>query len=489
MRNVVGTLAATRSAPGVCMWLLLFVVSPQAAIPQQSTENPDRQQVESGTNRRLLAALTAYKTQRYPAAQSDLELLVKSVPNSFEVNELLGLVYVAQGKQQEANRYLAKAVRLKPNVAEARTALATNLLGLHRADEAEIQLKRVVEMEPHSYDANHNLGEFYIQTEKIPSALPFLKHAQEIDPTAYNNGYDLALALEQLGRLDEAREQLQKLISLRDSAELHGLLGEVEEKSHNYVSSVTQYERAARMDASEENILNWGAELVLHQTFAPAIEVFKAGTQRFPQSPQLHNGLGIAFYGAGQMDDAVRAFFEASDLSPSDRLPLTFLGKACDGALPGLASEIRARLQTFIRRDARDAELNYYLAMCLWRSKPNESNVDLNVQVESLLKQALALDPEYVDACLQLANLYAEQHKYEEAIEQYERAIKMNANSANIHYRFGQALARAGHQARAQEEFAVFERLRKSESDATNREQSEIQLFVYTMRKSDANQK
>jgi len=52
----------------------------------------------------------------------------------------------------------------------------------------------------------------------------------------------------------------------------------------------------------------------------------------------------------------------------------------------------------------------------------------------------------------------------------------------------GQALARAGNSARAREEFAIFERLRKTESDATNKEQSQIQQFVYTMRKSDANQ-
>ena len=107
---------------------------------------------------------------------------------------------------------------------------------------------------------------------------------------------------------------MQRLISLSDSGELHSLLGEVEEKSRNYVSSAAQYEQAARMEPSEQNILNWGAELLLHQTFAPAMEVFKAGTERYPQSAQLYNGLGIAFYGEGQTDDAVRTFFRASDL-------------------------------------------------------------------------------------------------------------------------------------------------------------------------------
>jgi tetratricopeptide (TPR) repeat protein len=467
----------------------LFVVPPQAyaGAPDQGTQKSDGQRTESATHQRFLSALRAYKAQQYAAAQTQLEVLVRTAPGSFEINELLGLIYVAQGDQTKANRFLAKAVRLNPNLTEARTALATNLLALHRSDEAEIQFKKAVELKPDGYDANHNLGEFYIESGKIANAIPFLKRAQEADPAGYNNAYDLALAFDETGKLEEARQQLQRLISVHDSAELHSLLGEVEEKSRNYLASATQYEQAARIEPSEQNILNWGAELLLHQTFAPAIEVFKTGTLRFPESAQLQNGLGIAFYGAGETDDAVRAFFRASDLAPSDPLPLTFVGKACDGALPPLADQIRSRLQNFLGRQAQSAELNYYLAVCFWKTTQTESKAERDAQVESLLKHALTLDPNYADAYFQLGVLYADERKYTEAAEQYERALKINPNGANTHYRLGQALARLGDQARAQQEFTVFERLRQSESEATNKEQNQIQQFVYKMRKSDTN--
>lgn len=488
MSNLVGTLRVSiLSASAICILTLFFVAQ---AMAQQSTQNADRKQTGDATKHRFLSALADYKAGHYAAAQHELEPLLKSAPDSFEVNELLGLVYVAQGKQQRANSFLMKAVRSRPSVAEARTALATNLLALHRSNEAEIQFKKVAEMDPQSYDANHNLGEFYVQTGKIASAVPFLEHAQEIDPTAYNNGYDLALALEQIERLNGAREQLQRLVTLHDSAELHSLLAEVEEKSHNYVSSVKEYEQAARMEPNAQNMLNWGAELLLHQTFTPAIEVFKTGTQRFPQSPQLHNGLGIAFYGAGQIDEAVHAFLRASDLTPSDPLPLTFLGKACDEASPDLAARTRSRIQSFITHDDRSAELNYYLAVCLWKGNQIESKSDPAPvsQVESLLRRAQALNPNYADAYFQLGNVYVEQHKVQDAIDEYQQAIKVNANSANFHYRLGQALARIGKSDRAQEEFAIFDRLRKSESDATNKEQNQIKQFVYTMQNSNTSQ-
>ena len=482
-------LTSTLTALAISLGSVAIFVLPQGVVAAQEehSRGQDRVPTDSPSKSRFLSALKAYKAQRYTAAKGELEPLVKSAPDNFEVNELLGLVYVAQDKQAEANRFLAKAVQLKPNVVEARTALATNLLALRRENEAELQFKKIVALEPQSYDANHNLGEFYIQTGKVANAIPFLKRAQEIDPAAYNNGYDLALALEQSGELAEARERIQGLISLRDSAELHSLLGEVEEKSRAYLTSAKQYEQAARMEPSEQNVLNWGAELLLHQTFAPAIEVFQAGTQRFPQSAPLHNGLGIAFYGAGQLDDAARSFFQASDLNPKDPLPLTFLGKACDGVSAALAAQIRSRLQSFVTGNTQNAEVTYYDAICLWRMNQTELKPELNVQTESLLKRAVAVDPNYSDAYFQLGILYSDQHKYSEAVEQFERALKINPDSANAHYRLGQALARLGNETRAHEEFAVFERLRKSESDETITKQNQIQQFVYTMRKSDPN--
>jgi tetratricopeptide (TPR) repeat protein len=490
MSSVVGeSLISARLTPAIMLGVLLFGVPYKASTEtsQQPTPKSDHKQAQSGTNPQFLSALRAYKAQQYEAAQKQLEALVRTAPGSFETNELLGLVYVARGEQGNANRFLAKAVQLNPNLTEARTALATNLLALHRGDEAEIQFKKAVDLNPHGYDANHNLGEFYIQTGKVALAIPSLKRAQEADPAAYNNGYDLALALDQTGKLDEARHQLQRLIGLHDSAELHSLLGEVEEKSRNYLASAAQYEQSARMEPSEQNILNWGAELLLHQTFAPAIEVFKAGTQRFPESAQLNNGMGIAFYGAGQTDAAVRAFFQASDLAPSSPLPLTFLGKACDGASPSLAEQIRSRIQNFLGHATQSAELNYDLAVCVWKTSQSESQADRDSQVEFLLKRAVTLDPNYAAAHFQLGVLYSDERKYTEATEQYELALKISPNEANTHYRLGQTLARLGNQARAQEEFAVFEKLRQSESDATNKEQNQIQQFVYKMRESNTN--
>jgi tetratricopeptide (TPR) repeat protein len=282
--------------------------------PDEPRQSENNGQASEENTHRFQAAVAAYQAERYGEAQLELTPLLAANPSSFEINELTGLVYVALGQDEKAHTYLLRAVRLHPGSAPASTTLAANLVRLHRNAEAEAEFRKVVELEPRSYDANHNLGEFYIQNHKLAEALPYLERAQERNPGAYNNGYDLALAYEQTGNLDKARGQVEQLLKINDTAELHSLLGEIEERAKNYLVSVAQFEQAAHMDPSESNIFEWGVELLLHQTFEPAVEVFRSGVARYPRSVRLEIGLGVALYGLGHFDDGAKAFLEASDM-------------------------------------------------------------------------------------------------------------------------------------------------------------------------------
>ncbi len=155
---------------------------------------PARANQDQRLDHEFQAAVAQYDSGHYPEAAAKLEGLLKQVPESFEVHELLGLVYSAQSQDAIANTHLEKAVRLNPRSAPARTNLAANLVRLGKLDGAGEQFKKAAELEPQSFDTNHNLGEFYVQSKKIADAVPYLERAQRIDPSSYDNGYDLSLA-------------------------------------------------------------------------------------------------------------------------------------------------------------------------------------------------------------------------------------------------------------------------------------------------------
>src|SRR6266436_1603266 len=175
-------------------------------------------------------AVAKYDSGQYAEAAAQLEKLLPHLPENFEVHELLGLVYSGQSQDAKANPHFEKAVRLKPDSAAARTNLAGNLARLGKQDLAEAQFKKAVDLEPRNFDANHNLCESYVRSGKVSKAAPFLQQAQRIDPSSYDNGYDLALAYLLTGKLTDARQLVADLLKLKNTAELHNLLGEIEEK-------------------------------------------------------------------------------------------------------------------------------------------------------------------------------------------------------------------------------------------------------------------
>ena len=428
-------------------------------------------------DREFQAAVTQYDAGHFSEAAKQLELLVRQVPESFEVRELLGLVYAAELQESKANEHLAKAVRLKPDSAEARTNLASNLVHLGKLAPAENEFKKAAELEPRSYDTNHNLGEFYVAVGKLNEAASYLERAQHINPAAYDNSYDLALAYSDTGRVSEARSLVQNLLNQKNTAELHNLLAQIEEKDGKFVAAETEYQTAAHMDPSESNLFDWGSELLVHRTLDPAVDIFQSATTRYPNSARLAIGLGMALYSRGNYDDAVKALLKAADLNPSDARCYYFLSKAYDSS-PAQAAEVIQRFRRFAELQPQNARAHYYYAMSLWKGgRAEAANFDVS-QIQSLLKKAVELDPNLAEAHLQLGNLYSDQHKYAEAIPQYERAVKENPDLADAHYRLGQAYVHSGQKELAQEQLQIYQRLRAEHLAELDKQRAEIRQFV-----------
>jgi tetratricopeptide (TPR) repeat protein len=430
-------------------------------------------------DREFKQAVSEYESGKFAEAARQLESIAREVPNSFEVQELLGLVYAAQSLNTKANEHLEKAVLLRPDSAIAHTNFANNLLRLGKAELAEQHFKKAAQLAPGDYDANHNLGEFYARSNKVAEALPFLARAQQIDPSSYDNGYDLSLAYLVTGQTADARKLIRELIAHKDTAELHNLLGQVEEKDGNFVPAANEFQVAAHMEPSESNIFDWGCELLLHRTLEPAIEVLREGTKRFPDSSRMAIGLGMALYSLGKYDEAVKSLLRATDLDPKDPRAYPFLSRAF-GSSPIQADDVIARFRRFSELQPKNGQAVYYYAMSIWQGKRGQDpNLDLG-QVEALLKKSIALEPGLAEAHLQLANLYSDQHKYAESIPEYLRARELNPDLADAHYRLGQAYVHVGEKDLAQQEFKIYEQLNAQHLSDIDKQRAEVRQFVYS---------
>lgn len=461
-----------------CIWICAIFLG--ALAPALGAEIDQKQQLQQ----RFQEAVELYDSNRLHEAAARLEGLVHQLPESFDVHELLGMVYSSQGREQEANEHLQKAARLNPKSAAARTNLATNLVKLHQLAPAEVEFKKAQALEPASYDTNHNLGEFYLAAGKLSLAIPPLEKAYQIKPDAYDNGYNLVLAYVDTGKDASAKRVAQSLLTRGDTAELHNLLGDIEEKAQDFVAAEREYQTAAHMDPSESNLFDWASELLLHRTLDPAVDVFQSAVQRYPKSPRLAIGLGMALYSRGNYDDAVKTLLRAADLNPTDPNCYYFLSKAYDSS-PGQADEVIQHFRRFMDLQPQNAKAPYYYAMSVWKGRrAQDASVDFQ-QIESLLKRSIELDPNFPEAHLQLGNLYSDQRKYEVAAPEYERAIALNADLADAHYRLGQAYVHLGRKDEAQQQLTVYQKLRTQHLADLERQRADVRQFVVSEKKSD----
>ena len=351
---------------------------------------------------------------------------------------------------------------------------------------AEKSLREAVEHQPESFDVNHQLGTLLVAEGKAREGVPYLERASRLHPGDYDNACELALARADSGDYERARTDVLSLLTVnnksgQEKAEPHHLLGEVDEKLGNPLEAVKEYQRAAKLNPSESNLFDWGAELLMHRAVEPALEVFTNGNRLFPRSVRMLSALGASWYARGSYDQAAQRLCEASDLDPNDPNPYLLMGKM--QAVETTQSEaIVERLGRFVRLQPENALANYYYAVSLWKRRKSPEDVADLAQVKFLLEKAVHLDPKLGPSYLQLGILYSERKDFSEAIAAYQQAIEATPRLEDAHYRLAQAYRQAGETAKAQAELQLYAQISKEQAEETERQRHELQQFVYELR-------
>jgi tetratricopeptide (TPR) repeat protein len=349
-----------------------------------------------------------------------------------------------------------------------------------KENESERKLRAALAGAPGSFDANHQLGEFYFHAGRYRDSIPLLEAAYQLDPAMDDNTYDLALAYKEVGDFSRAREYVQKLRTHKNSADLHRLAGELDEKLGDPLAAVQEEEQAVRLDPSEQNYFEWGSELLLHRAVWQAAEVFRNGARLYPKSPRMLTALGASLFAAALYDEAALRLCDASDLNPADSKPHIFMGKI-DREAPTPLPCVEQKLARFLQKEPDSPLANYLYAMAVWKRQELQPDPLALQQVETLLTKAVKIDRNCVDAYLQLGILYSSQHNYEKAIGFYTKAIELDTQSGEAHYRLGVAYDRTGEPTKAKAEFLLHDEIEKQNAAAVERQRREIKQFLVVL--------
>lgn len=137
-------------------------------------------------------------------------------PKDAEVHSYLGYVYLSLSDFDEAEKELLSALKLNPYLTEARNYLGVVYMKTERRERAVAAFEAALKDStfPNPEKILYNLGTTQLEGKLVPAAVDSFRRAVAANSRYAKGYYGLALALTESGRIEEARANFEKVISL-----------------------------------------------------------------------------------------------------------------------------------------------------------------------------------------------------------------------------------------------------------------------------------
>jgi choline-sulfatase len=148
-----------------------------------------------------------------PGAIATLEAMVRRGIADQRLMIVLADYLAASGALPKALGLLDAVIAAHPDDVEAHNSLGVVAMRMGQHDRARQAFGKVLELDPTSATAYANLGADALSSGDLQGAVGHLSRALELDPRQYTVLYNRAMALDALGRRDEARRDMERFIA------------------------------------------------------------------------------------------------------------------------------------------------------------------------------------------------------------------------------------------------------------------------------------
>jgi tetratricopeptide (TPR) repeat protein len=259
--------------------------------------------------------------------------------------------------------------------------------------DAELCGKNALALDAEHADSLHLMGLLCMLSKRPELAIEWFAQAIRQDPTVSDYFFNLALALEQLGRFDEAIKSLDRALVLKgDRVDGWCSLGRLLQQQQRFDEAILCFEEARKREASH-----------LEATNASALLHFETGRYdeaivRFDRSLEMAPGQAGALHLKAVCLLRLKRFAEA--------LPI------CEQAL-ALASD--------------HAEITANVGLILQK-------LDRNEEALVYFDRALALKPDLPNALNHRGTSLQELHRFDEALASLDKAVAIDPGFADAHW-------------------------------------------------------
>ena len=148
----------------------------------------------------------------------------------------------------------------------------------------------------------------------------------------------------QRGDLESARAALAPIAARSDAASwVRYVLGQADYALGQFKEAAVAWERVrARQPQFQPVYLDLADDYVKLNERGKALDVLRAGRQRWPKDADILNALGVIEAGGGKLDDAIKVFRDAIAVAPNETITYLNLAKALEMVYVPEAPELGA---------------------------------------------------------------------------------------------------------------------------------------------------
>lgn len=263
---------------------------------------------DPGPETELMAGgVAAFRNGDAALAIVHLTAAAAKAPARAEPRRVLGLVYAADGQQDQAIDALSSAVRLNPKDERSRMALADALMRIDRLTAAEEALTETVKWLPTSGKARYTLGLVYQRQGKYQEAIEQFERAVALAPLLGLNSLYRAI-----GAIHVDRQNFEAAIAafgkrvdaLPNDAGAHRQLGEAFVKAGRDEEALAEFAVAAMLHAAEPEAHAAMAQVHLRAgRYAEAVDASRRALEQDPVHTQARYALATSLIRLGKADE------------------------------------------------------------------------------------------------------------------------------------------------------------------------------------------
>ena len=267
----------------------------------------------------LEAGLKCYRQGNLAAAEEHFRQVVSRDSSSIHGLNLLGMICVNTGREDEAVQLITRALEIKPSDAQAHGNLGLAYQRMGNLDSAERHFRESIRLDPNKPVVWNSLGNVLREKGQAADAVKAYETTLKVNGNYPECWANLSKALVDLGKYEPAFQAVSRALQIDPTVpDFHNQIAEVYRKGSKFDLAISAYKKSLELDPTlYESMLGLATVYRESEDSEAALAVLNRLIEQEPGHAKAYTVLGVLKEQLGEPEAAAECFKKSIELAPN----------------------------------------------------------------------------------------------------------------------------------------------------------------------------